>query len=360
MKKKILMGIILLFSSLCFNGLIGAEPQTDLNDETVFVSFPDMFNFDVPNPWPRWDKAVNYFLGQVKSENPDFVAVAGDLVDGRWWDSRQCVEQNGTVYFSDWTQRMNKFDFEYYTAIGDHELGDDPWTPDKINLVPHYERVYDQMLNMPQNGPENKKGLAYYVRKGNLLFITVETFEVLADTMYPGVVGEQLAWLKKVLKDNQDAKFKVVQGHIPIWGDISARSSSKLMLEKGKDSEFYKTMVANDVDLYLCGEFHDVTVLESEGLWQIVHGSSWGRKVVNTEDYLVCSMQNNNLNLEMKRIYMDASGDFMWNVNKPRGPREVVKINQKTLENGPKTIGTITINKKDDTKKYLNQTGVFQ
>jgi hypothetical protein len=190
--------------------------------------------------------------------------------------------------------------------------------------------------------------------------ITVETFEVVKDTMQTDIVGEQLHWFRKVLEENKDAKFKVVQGHVPIWGDIKYRSSSRLMVSNGKKSELYKSMISNDVDLYLCGEFHDVTVLESEGLWQIVHGSSWGRKIVNTQDYLVCDIEGENLNLSMKRIYMDASGNYMWNINKERGPRERVVINKKSIKNGPEVTGTITINKSENGKEYLNRTGVFK
>ena len=362
MKKKVLVIFvtILLLNSLIISQNKNREKSNQKEENVTFVSFPDFFNFDVPQPWPRWDKAVNYFLNQVEIEQPDFVAIAGDLVDGRWTDSPECIEQNGTLYYSDWKQRMKKHDLKYYTAIGDHELGDDPWKKDKLKLIPHFERVYDNLLDMPENGPEGKKGLAYYVRKGDLLFITVETFQVVGDSMRCSVFGEQLEWFKKVLQKHKDAKFKVVQGHIPIWGDPSARSSSKLMLDKGKDSKFYKTMTKYGTDLYLCGEFHDVTISESEGLWQIVHGASWGRKIVSTEDYLVANMENNNLNLEMKRIYKDASGGHMWNVNKPRGPREIVEINSKTLQNGPEIIGEITINKKNGKKKYLNRSGVFK
>ena len=45
-----------------------------------FVSFPDFFNFDIPEPWPEYEEAVDYFLKQVQNENPKFVMVDGDMV----------------------------------------------------------------------------------------------------------------------------------------------------------------------------------------------------------------------------------------------------------------------------------------
>lgn len=325
-----------------------------------FVSFPDFFNFDIPNPWPPYEEAIDYFFNQVKNEQPDFVLVCGDLVNGHWWDSPQCVEHMGTIYYSAWVNRMKEHDLKFYTAVGDHELGDDPWPKQKLALVPHLENVYRENLKMPLNGPENKKGLAYYVREGDLLIVTVEPFEVMGDSMHIGVVGKQLEWFKNVLKENSDAKFKVVQCHVGLWGEIKARSSSSLMLEGGKDSDFYKTMKEYGIDLYLAGEFHDVTVLESDGIWQIVHGSSWGREIVNTEDYLVAEVKGNELSLQMKRIYMDAQGNYMWNLNKDKGPREKVSINERSLVNGPEVTGTLTIRKENGRTNLLNRTGYFK
>ena len=131
------------------------------------------------------------------------------------------------------------------------------------------------------------------------------------------------------------------------------------MLNNGKESEFYKVMKENDIDLYLAGEFHDVTILESDGIWQIVHGSSWGREIVNTEDYLVGEVKGNDLILKMKRIYMDALGEYMWNVNKAKGPREIVQINERTIKNGPEITGILTIRKEKNKKTYINQSGLF-
>jgi len=325
-----------------------------------FVSFPDFFNFDIPNPWPGYEEAVDYFLTQVKAENPHFVLVAGDLVNGHWWDSPKCVEHMGSIYYSAWVRRMNEYGLKYYTALGDHDLGDDPWPEHKIKLIPCFERVYAEHLRMPQNGPENKKGLAYYVREGDLLIVTVETFEVIDDSMRITVCGEQLEWFEQVLEDHSDAKFKIVQGHVGLWGEINRRSSSALMLEGGKESEFYQLTKKHEVDAYLGGEFHDVTVLESDGIWQIIHGSSWGREIVNTQDYLVARVKGNELKLTMKRIYMDAQGEYMWNLNKDRGPRETVRINEKTLKNGPETTGTLTIRRENNQREFLDRTGYFE
>jgi len=351
--KNFVLIITILFTITFFS-----HPQK--KQSIKIVSFPDFLNFDIPEPWYGYDSAITFFLNNVKKENPNYVLVAGDLVNGHWWDGKKCIEHMGAIYYSGWIRRMEKFGFKYFTAIGDHELGDDPWPIEKIKLIPHFEEVYRKYLKMPENGPENKKGLSYYIRNGYLLIITISTFEVINDTMHIDVCGEQLKWLDNILKENKDAKFKIIQGHVPIWGEIKGRSTSFLMIEKGKESNFYQTIKNHGVDLYLCGEFHDVTVLESDGIWQIVHGSSWGREIVNTLDYLVIEVKENEMNLSLKRIYIDSQGEYMWNLHKEKGPREIVKINEKSIKHGPEITGTLTIKYDKNKKVYLNQSGYFK
>ena len=51
---------------------------------------PDFPNFDIAYPQPHWEEAIPAgYLTQVRKERPDFVLVAGDLVDGHYWDSRE-------------------------------------------------------------------------------------------------------------------------------------------------------------------------------------------------------------------------------------------------------------------------------
>jgi len=373
LQRKTLWRNSVIFLSLLVVLLLYGIPETAAKDDIsstqqettakkswTFVSTPDFFNFDVPNPWPQWDAAVDWYLEQVKSEKPDFVLIIGDLVNGHWWDGPKCIEQMGALYYTGWIRRMEAHNLKYYVGVGDHELGDDPWPQEKIVLVPHFERVFSGHLNMPNNGPEGKKGLAYYVLHKNVLLVTVETFEVQDGKMHTSVLGEQLEWLRNVLTEHKDVDHIIVQGHIPVFGEVKSRSSSKLMIEGGKKSEFWQVMKEAGVDLYLCGEHHAVTVSESDGIWQIVHGSSWGREIVDTQDYLVCRVLPDSLHLEMKSFPMQAKGDYMWNLHKDKGPREIVEIPEQTMKEGPKTTGTLTIQKSKNGKQYLNRTGVFQ
>lgn len=335
-----------------------SSEDASVGQDWTFVSFPDFFNFDVPDPAPKWDEAVDWYLDQVKAEHPEFVLVAGDLVNGHWWDGPRQIEHLANVYYGGWVRRMGRHDLKFYTAIGDHELGDDDWPSEKIKLVPYFEQAYDRHMKMPRNGPANRKGLAYYVRHRDLLLVTVETFEVRDGKMHMSVTGEQLEWVEKVLEEHADATFTIIQGHVPIIPGVRSRSSSRLMLEGGAESELWQLMKRKGVDLYFCGEHHAITAKEADGIWQIVHGASWGR--VDTVNYLVAHVGPKRMDLTLKRVPLELGGGNIWNIHKNRGPREIVKISEEARQRGPQVVGTLTIDKSSGTKQYKKRTGEFR
>ena len=337
-----------------------AEGNESGGQKWSFVSFPDFFNFDVPNPKPKWEDALDWWLDSVKAENPEFVLVAGDLVNGHWWDGPAQVQHLGNVYYGGWVRRMRDHDLPFYVAVGDHELGDDPWPKKKRKLKGDFENAFVRHTNMPRNGPEGFKGLTYYVKHRGLLLITVETFETHGDSIRPTVTGKQLDWVEKTLKKHApDVNHIVVQGHVPILPGVKARSSSRLMLEDGAESGLWKVMSEYGVDLYLCGEHHAITCKEKNGVWQIVHGNSWGRSSVSTGNYLLAEVHPDKLVLTLKQIPFEFGGGDIWNINKRTGPRDIVRISEETRKKGFETVGTLTIDKSDGEKSFTNVSGAF-
>ena len=79
------------------------------------------------------------------------MAIAGNLVNGHWWDGPECIEHMGAHMYEGWKRRMQAH------------------------------------------------GLPYYVRHKNRLFITVETFEERAGELHTTATGAQLDWFNGVL-----------------------------------------------------------------------------------------------------------------------------------------------------------------
>lgn len=257
---------------------IGSSPSSS-QDQWKFVSAPDFTNIDVNFPEPKWDGALDYHLGAIRGENPDFLLVAGDLVMGRWWRTKEQVKYMADIYYSAWVKRMERHGLKYYAAVGDHDMGDNPWYPKgkkkkrwmgtwdcaPIEFVPLYRENFRKYLKMPENGPKSNKRLAYYIEHKNALIVTLNVFSpggLVANPWSAVVDQEQLQWLDSLLAKRKNKKFKIIQAHTPVLGPVRVPNSSGMMIRGGRKSKLWQIMKKHDVDLYLCGEVHDMTAIQ--------------------------------------------------------------------------------------------------
>ncbi len=127
------------------------------------------------------------------------------------------------------------------------------------------ETVFREILELPRNGPAGQEGLSYWVRHGDLLIVVV-------DTMGAGLGGEgyvETAWLRQVLRDNDEAPQKIVVGHHPVFpvngfsGPVQREISSEIT------KELWNVLVDNDVSAYLCGHILAFDVQVHQGVLQI-------------------------------------------------------------------------------------------
>lgn len=322
-----------------------------------FTSFPDFFNGDVPYPQPGWEDAVSWFLDRMRAEGPAFSLVAGDLADGRWWDGPSQVRHFANVYWGGWLRRLRDHGITPYVAPGDHERGDDPWKEWKLSLVPTFERAFERVFGMPANGPDHKRGLAYYLVTDHALFVSVDTFEVRGDEMHVSVTGRQLEWLDGVL-DRHDRPHVVVQGHVPVLPDVRSRHSSGLTLEGGRESAFWQTLADHGVDLYLCGEHHAITATRADGVWQVVHGALWGAH--SPVNYLVGAVRPDELRVELKRFPLAYGDGTLWQRNREREfLASRIRVPDRVKEEGPRSAGRLVLGACGDGDCTRAATGVF-
>lgn len=359
--NRLVLLIPVLFSFL----LVGCSQSNDkeIDDTWTFVSMPDFLNVDCDYPQEGWEDALSYILTSVKEENPDFLVVAGDLVMGHWdspeWNDKDTIAKYADRYYSAWTRRMNDHGLKFYTSIGDHEVGDNPWNnPKKLEAVKLYKNAFAKYLDMPKNGPDHMKGTAFWWRHKNVLFISTDVFEEGESDqgfIKAGVTGKQLEWLRQVLEENKDADHRIVLGHAPTLGPVRKWSSSGLMIKKGQDSEFWQTMKEYNVDAYLCGEVHAITCTERDGIMQVAHGGLIG---YNTRtNYMVVKVSQNKIELEIKEIELLPHGNHLWQTKNNR-PLENVTISKENKAKGFYPVGSVTISKTDG-KQFINRKGYF-
>ena len=358
---------------LVFTILPVVHSQPTQPDSTwTFVSIPDFLNVDVRFPEPAWDDALDFMLASLKDERPDFVLVAGDMVMGRWWRSEEQVAYMADIFYTAWKQRMDKFGLTYYVAVGDHEVGDNPWNangqrPNRyltwdnapLSFFPDYERAFADHFQMPRNGSAAKKGLDYFVRHKNALIVTLDVFDqALIEQHGEAEVTEgQLDWLDSVFTAQNDVTFRIVQAHTPILGPVRKKNSSGMMYRGGRDSPLWQLMKEHKVDLYLCGEVHAITAIERDGIQQISHGSLIG---YNEEaHYLVARVGNHMIDLALKWIPMELGGRHLMQ-SAGNEPREYVTITPEHKARGFYPVGTMKLRKKNGQKQFVEKTGYFK
>ena len=326
-----------------------------------FTSVPDIFNWNISNPQPGWEDTLDWFFDRLQNEGPDFTLVAGDIMDARWWEDGEQVRRKTEKYWGGFNKRFKDRDMTVYVAPGDHEYGDDGGLA-RGDIARAFGKEFSRQMGMPRNGPTGHIGRSFFVRRGNLLVITLDTFEDAGKRFAYTVGDKQLQWMDKVLTDHQDAQFVLVQGHLPIVGPVKSKNSSASMLKGGANSGLWKLMVKHKVDAYLCGEHHRITVKKHDGIWQIVHGALWGTQT--DLNYMRGSVKDGELTLELIEFDVAYSGGYIGDHphrSAKNRPRENVILADKTKRHGPRVTGALVLKAAaDGKKKDAKATGWFE
>ena len=326
-----------------------------------FVSIPDFLTFDIEYPQAGWEDALGFIMDSMQKENPAFVMVPGDLVMGHWGTQKEEINKWADKYYPGWMERFKDHGLKVYAALGDHEIRDNPWRGAQADAVPFYKDAFRRHLKMPLNGPDHMKGTAFYWLHENALFISVDVFEKgksRQGVIAAGVTGKQLVWFEQVLSKHRDqVDHIIVMGHTPILRPVRTFSSSGMLTEKGRDSEFWRVMVKYDVDLYLCGEVHAVTCTQRDGIQQIAHGGLIGR--TTKPNYLLVTVRKDRLELNLKEIDLVNGKGRLWQRDKSKGPWDTITITPESKKRGFTSIGSISINKKLQLKQFDAPLGFF-
>ena len=293
---------------------VGIKPETP---EFRLLSAPDFTNSDIADLTrgdadfdPATDtngindsyrRALDTVLDDWASKKPDDIAIPGDLVDGHWGvdpgglqvfgpvatnrQRKAAVVRAGDLYYSQWASRFRSHGLDnVHPAIGDHEHGDNFWPAWKRDLVPTYRDVWAKHFTAKPNGEPRfavrprgsvHESTAYAWRpRPDVQMISLDEFSVRDDKMQLEVGQRQQAWLVQVLKKARadGVRWTLVQGHLPILGPVREGLSSGLQYKGGQHSKLWQTFKKYGVDVYLCGEVHDVTAIERDGVLQLSHG----------------------------------------------------------------------------------------
>ncbi len=148
------------------------------------------------------------------------------------------------------------------------------------------ERVYREMCpHLPQNGPDDQRGLSYFVRQDELLLVIV-------NTMWTGLGGEghlETDWLEWVLKDNADARWKFVIGHHPAFPVNGYTGDYQRTIGSEYRDGFWRLLVEHRVFAYLCSHILAFDTQVHQGVLQITTaGAGTAYRMPQDVEYLHC------------------------------------------------------------------------
>lgn len=351
-----------------------------------FLSSPDFLNADIgdlrtlpgwepgePNSWsPSYEQTLDRIVDRFAAERPEDVLVAGDLVEGQWGFDREglgvfgptategqqvaALHRAADFYYDAWVRRFATRGLRVHAAVGDHELGDNPWHGDgfarfKRDHVRDFKRAFAHRLVAPRGyrvrpgGPARHTAYATRLHP-EVLLVTLDVFRRSGDDVVADLDPRQLAWVDRVLADarSRGVDWVVVQGHTPIAGPVPAWGSSELTYEGGTGSRLWRVMARHGVDLYLNGEVHEVSAVRADGITQVSHGGLIGAiqpSGVGGTTYLLGEVHRGRLFLTVNRFVptrVDASSR-LWE-NQGRGPAAV-----KHVAPDPVTVGRMVLNR---------------
>lgn len=355
----------------------------------AFASMPDFLNADIGDTRtsPAWElgmpvgsnaayeQAIGTVLDDVAARHPRDVLVAGDLVEGRWGmdaertgvfgpvDTRahrlQALHRAAEVYYGDWRQRFAVRDLPVHAAVGDHELGDDPWTGPrnafKRGAQPAFRDAWAEEFTAGGERYRRHLGGTNYATSlhPEVLLVTVDVFRSSDDDVVAQLGPRRLRWLRRTLEraERRSVDWIVVQGHTPVAGPVRSRFSSELRYRGGTSSPFWDTLADAGVDLYLSGEVHDVTVTRDRGVTQVAHGGLFYR---GQTTYLTGEVRSDGtMRLEV-RGFDDAGAHYarrLWQTDRRNLPGTVA------YDAPSQPLGTMVL---DREQQVLERTGIMR
>ena len=214
--------------------------------------------------------AVNAVVARLDPA-PEFICFLGDEVIGLTTDEARLREQ-WRYWFDVEMAWLDRAATPLYHTTANHT------TYDAMS-----ERVYaDVMSHLPANGPGDQQHLSYFVRRGTLLMVFV-------NTMWTGL-GEgrvETAWLEETLAHHADARYKLVFGHHPVFPINGFGGEYQRELEHANGEIFWDVLVRHRVIAYFASHMLAFDGKVRDGVLQIMTaGAGTKHRMPEETEYL--------------------------------------------------------------------------
>lgn len=201
---------------------------------------------------------VNGVLARLRPQ-PQFICFPGDEIIGLSTDEETLREQ-WRYWFRREMSWLDRDRIPLYHTTGNHTAYD-----------PESERVFREVLaHLPRNGPPGQEGLAYFVRRDDLLLVFI-------NTLWSGLGGEghvENSWLDQTLSDHADARYRLVLGHHPVHPVNGRVGPHELGITPGDGRKLWDVLVKHRVLAYFCSHLLTFDVQVHQGVLQVVTGGA--------------------------------------------------------------------------------------
>ncbi|MDR2378571.1 MAG: hypothetical protein LBD70_03985, partial [Bifidobacteriaceae bacterium] len=193
---------------------------------------------------------------------PEFIAFPGDAVaDG----SRREQWRRWLEVEMAWAKDLG---LTIYQSTSNHNTSS-----------PAAYRLYREFwADLPQNGPDGQTGLAYWERRGSLLYVSLHQPDLAAEpdsSPVRGLTAVEADWLDGVLTANADAAHKFVAGHYPVF-PVNGYTASPWCFAESARASLWRILRRHLLTAYLCSHVLAFDAQVHEGVLQLTSGGASG------------------------------------------------------------------------------------
>ena len=197
--------------------------------------------------------AVNAALRRL-APAPEFIVFLGDEIAGLTVDPG-ALRAQWTYWLNNEMAWLDRAAIPLFHTTSNHTTYD-------VMSEAVFQSVH---RDLPRNGPPGQQGLAYFIRRRDLLLIFVHT-------LASGLGGEgfvETDWLRAVLRLHADARHKLVIGHHPVHSVNGYSGAYQRDIGPETAAAFWNALVDGGVNAYLCSHILAFDVQVHRGVLQI-------------------------------------------------------------------------------------------
>jgi predicted phosphodiesterase len=198
-------------------------------------------------------EGLNNALEFVVSQNVDFLVVVGDFSP-----LADAYLNHYTSWGFEVREDLQPENQNLFFVMGNHDSPPSGNVFFRTNIAPFY----------PHNG-------LFGAPQGTIFSFEAENTHLVITNQYVnyprgGYTSPQLKWIDQDLKTSQQP-FKFVFGHEPAF-PLDRHVGDSLDIDPSMRDEFWDILSENEVQAFFCGHTHHLSVIKSEGVYQIDSG----------------------------------------------------------------------------------------